>query len=74
MDGLMLGLAGAALAAGLAGTGSALGTAVKAVATVTFAAVKKGFVVCPDAANYTGEIYVASIGVEPTILYSSRRR
>jgi NAD(P)H-hydrate epimerase len=55
-------------------TGSALGTAVKAAATVTFAAVKKGFVVCPDAANYTGEIYVASIGVEPTILYSSRRR
>jgi len=48
-------------------TGRPLGAAIKAVATVTFAAVKKGFAECPEAANYTGEIYVASIGVEPEL-------
>ena len=46
-------------------TGRPLGTAIKAVATVTFAAVKKGYADCAEAASYTGRIYVASIGVEP---------
>jgi NAD(P)H-hydrate epimerase len=45
-------------------TGRPLGTAVKANWTVTFVAVKKGFV-CEGAASYTGEIYSASIGIEP---------
>lgn len=45
-------------------TGLALGTAIKAAKTVTFAAAKKGFT-NPDCAKYTGEIYIASIGIEP---------
>lgn len=45
--------------------GKPLGTAVRADYTVTFAAVKKGMVSEKAAADYTGEIYVASIGVEP---------
>jgi len=46
-------------------TGQPLGTAVKAACTVTFVAVKKGFEALPEAADYTGQVYVASIGVEP---------
>ena len=46
-------------------TGLPLGAAIKAKYTVTFAAVKKGFAV-ENARTYTGEIYVASIGAEPT--------
>ncbi len=45
-------------------TGEPLGAAIKARYTVTFVAVKKGFV-SADAAQYTGEIFVASIGVVP---------
>jgi NAD(P)H-hydrate epimerase len=45
-------------------TGEPLGAAVKANYTVTFAAVKKGFVAA-KATSYTGEIFVASIGVQP---------
>jgi len=48
-------------------TGSALGglgAAIKATYTVTFAAVKTGFT-SKSASEYTGEIFVASIGVEP---------
>lgn len=45
-------------------TGQPLGAAVRASYTVTFAAVKKGFVAA-EANAYTGEIFVASIGVEP---------
>ncbi|MHC4659130.1 MAG: NAD(P)H-hydrate epimerase [Planctomycetota bacterium] len=46
-------------------TGEPLGAAIKASYTVTFVAVKKGFT-CPSGAEaYTGEICVASIGVEP---------
>ena len=45
-------------------SGRPLGTAVKASCTVTFVAVKKGFV-SEIAASYTGEIYIASIGIEP---------
>ncbi|MBN1508922.1 MAG: NAD(P)H-hydrate epimerase [Sedimentisphaerales bacterium] len=46
-------------------TGRPLGTAIQATYTVTFVAVKKGFVACPDARKYLGELYIASIGVEP---------
>jgi NAD(P)H-hydrate epimerase len=45
--------------------GEPLGAAVKANWTVTFAAVKKGFASSKTAAEYAGEIFVASIGVEP---------
>ncbi len=41
-----------------------LGAAIRASYTVTFVAVKKGFA-SGSAAQYTGEIFVASIGVEP---------
>jgi NAD(P)H-hydrate epimerase len=44
--------------------GKPLGAAVKANYTVTFVAVKKGFA-CESAASYTGEIYIASIGIKP---------
>jgi len=45
-------------------TGEPLGAAIKADYTVTFVAAKKGFAY-PAARKYTGEVYVASIGVEP---------
>ncbi len=45
-------------------SGQPLGAAIKASWTVTFVAVKKGFTF-PGAAQYTGEVFVASIGVEP---------
>jgi len=45
-------------------TGIPLGTAIKAKATVTFAAAKKGFTNI-GSVEYTGEIYIASIGIEP---------
>jgi len=45
-------------------TGEPLGAAIRAAYTVTFVAVKKGFV-GSAAAEYTGDLYVASIGVEP---------
>ncbi|MBC8471053.1 MAG: NAD(P)H-hydrate epimerase [Planctomycetes bacterium] len=44
--------------------GRPFGAAVRATCTVTFVAVKKGFV-SQCAASYTGEIFVASIGIEP---------
>ena len=46
-------------------TGKPLGAAIRASCTVTFVAVKKGFTLTEAAAEYTGEIFVASIGVEP---------
>lgn len=46
-------------------TGNHLGAAIKANYTVTFVAVKKGFTSTNTAAPYTGEIFVASIGIEP---------
>jgi NAD(P)H-hydrate epimerase len=46
-------------------TGQPLGVAIKANCTVTFVALKKGFVL-ETAQAQTGEIYVASIGVEPS--------
>ena len=44
--------------------GGPLGVSIKAAVTVTFVAVKKGFT-NPDAVNYTGDIFIASIGIEP---------
>jgi NAD(P)H-hydrate epimerase len=46
-------------------SGIPMGDAIKAAATITFVAVKKGFVVCAHSAKYTGDVFVASIGVEP---------
>lgn len=45
-------------------TGLPLGASIKANCTVTFVAVKKGFVF-ENVRAYTGDIFVASIGVEP---------
>jgi NAD(P)H-hydrate epimerase len=46
-------------------TGEPLGAAIRAAYTVTFVAVKKGFLASAEASRYIGELYVASIGVEP---------
>ncbi len=46
-------------------TGKPHGAAIKASYTVTFVAVKRGFTCAKTAAAYTGEIFVASIGIEP---------
>lgn len=46
-------------------TGRPLGAAIKAADTVTFVVAKRGFVAWPGVGAYTGQIYVASIGVEP---------
>jgi hydroxyethylthiazole kinase-like uncharacterized protein yjeF len=43
-------------------SGKPLGTAIRAKWTVTFVAVKKGFLTA-NTAQYTGEIFVASIGI-----------
>jgi hydroxyethylthiazole kinase-like uncharacterized protein yjeF len=48
-------------------TGEPLGAAVRAACTVTFVAVKKGFLASAEASRYTGEICVASIGIEPPV-------
>ncbi len=45
--------------------GTPLGAAIQASWTVTFVAIKKGFLASAEANHYTGEVYVASIGVEP---------
>lgn len=45
-----------------ADTGRPLGPAIRAAATVTFAAVKRGFVL-PEARQYTGPVTLADIGV-----------
>ena len=45
-------------------TGRPLGAAIRASFTVSFVAAKKGFA-NPGAEAYTGEVYIASIGVEP---------
>jgi len=46
-------------------TGEPLGAAIRAAYTVTFVAVKKGFLASGGAKDFVGELYVASIGVEP---------
>jgi len=55
-------------------TGQTLGAAIRATYTVTFAAVKKAFIPHGriSAAQYTGEVYVASIGVEPDPWFATR--
>jgi NAD(P)H-hydrate epimerase len=45
-------------------TGRALGAAIRATYTVTFVALKRGFA-SPDAKAYTGQTFVASIGIDP---------
>ncbi len=46
-------------------TGLPMPVCIEAEATVTFAAVKRGFVDCADSGQATGDVYVASIGIEP---------
>jgi NAD(P)H-hydrate epimerase len=46
-------------------TGVPLGAAIRAAWTVTFVALKKGFLASPEASRYTGAVHLASIGVEP---------
>ncbi|MHC4693852.1 MAG: NAD(P)H-hydrate epimerase [Planctomycetota bacterium] len=46
-------------------TGEPLGAAIRANCTVTFIAMKKGFTCTDVASRYTGDIFIASIGVEP---------
>ncbi len=46
-------------------TGLPLNNAIKAIFTVTFAAAKKGFK-NPQSIEYTGQVYIASIGIEPS--------
>ncbi len=48
-------------------TGEPLGPSIVAEQTVTFVAIKKGFTVSENARRYTGQVTVASIGVEPDI-------
>jgi len=43
-------------------TGEPLGAVIRATWTVSFVAVKKGFL-CTGAAQYTGEVFIASIGI-----------
>ena len=52
-------------------TGEPLGAAIRATYTVTFVAVKYGFTASSSASHYTGEIFIASIGVEPSAETSS---
>jgi len=46
-------------------TGEPLGPAIEADYTVTFVAVKTGFTNTRKAARYTGQVFVASIGIQP---------
>ena len=48
-------------------TGEPLGAAIRAAYTVTFVAVKKGFLASSEASRHIGELYIASIGVEPPV-------
>ncbi|MBW8041606.1 MAG: NAD(P)H-hydrate epimerase [Planctomycetes bacterium] len=48
-------------------TGEPLGAAIRANYTVTFVAVKKGFTSAGAVSQYTGDIFVASIGFEPGV-------
>jgi len=45
--------------------GVPLPVCIEAMATVTFVAAKKGFAECRDSVKATGEIFVASIGIDP---------
>jgi NAD(P)H-hydrate epimerase len=46
-------------------TGVSLPVCIEAVATVTFVALKKGYVDNPDSRQATGRIFVADIGITP---------
>jgi len=46
-------------------TGQPLGTVIKAAYTMSFVAVKRGFLASEEAKGCIGELHVASIGVEP---------
>ena len=47
-------------------TAEPLGAAVKAACTVTFVAAKSGFTYTDKVSQYTGQIFIASLGVEPS--------
>ena len=51
-------------------TGQPLPVSIEATATVTFVALKKGFLVNPDARTLTGRVFVADIGITPTTQWS----
>ncbi|HOK96340.1 MAG TPA: NAD(P)H-hydrate epimerase [Anaerohalosphaeraceae bacterium] len=46
-------------------TGLPLPVCIEAAATITFAAIKKGFTVCPQSRQATGRVFVADIGIVP---------
>ncbi len=48
-------------------TGLPLPVCIEACATVTFAAIKKGFVDCPQSRTVTGRVFVADIGITPDL-------
>jgi NAD(P)H-hydrate epimerase len=48
-------------------TGLPLPVCIEAKATVTFAAIKKGFVECAESRTATGRVFVADIGILPSI-------
>jgi NAD(P)H-hydrate epimerase len=52
-------------------TGLPGGAAIRAACTVTFVALKTGFL-SPQSRSYTGNVTVASIGVDPRCLASHR--
>ncbi|HOQ04411.1 MAG TPA: NAD(P)H-hydrate epimerase [Anaerohalosphaeraceae bacterium] len=53
--------------------GIPLPVCIEAKGTVTFAALKRGFLQCPESRQATGDIYVASIGIKP-IFWKSRQK
>lgn len=52
-------------------SGRPLPVSVEADATVTFVALKKGFVDNPQSRQATGRVFVADIGITPNLLYSA---
>lgn len=52
-------------------TGLPLPVCIEAQATVTFAALKKGFVECPESRTAAGRVFVADIGITPASLPES---
>ncbi len=49
-------------------TGQPLPVSIEAAATITFVALKKGFVANPESHQATGQVFVADIGIAPDIL------
>lgn len=54
-------------------TGKPLGASIKAAYTVTFVALKKGFT-DEKTQDYTGQIHIASIGIEPSFKQMNRQK